>query len=109
MAKRIVLFYLLVSIFFSCKKKEVLPDGLLPKDKFESVMKDILIVDAAVVNKGEVKDVDSLLADTLYSKVLNKYDIKKEDFNRTLLYYEKNPTLLNEVMDSILAKMNQER
>lgn len=109
MAKRIIWLSFVAVFLFSCKKKEIQPEGLIPKDKFETVMKEVLIVNAAVVSKGEVNEIDSLLADTLFSKVFSKYDVNVNDFKKTLSYYEKNPTMLNEVMDSILARMNQER
>ena len=100
-----LLILLSVVFLFSCNKNK-LPSGILPQEKMQAVMWDMMRADQFLTDYVFSKD-SSVNHDTasirLYQQVLSIHKLSKEEFKRSFDYYNSHPLLLREVMDSISA------
>lgn len=98
--KNLLILFFAVFIF-SCKSS--VPDDVLPPKKMQAVLWDVMQADAMAeyyamndsTFTGLSKHVD------YYQKVFSIHKISKEDFIRSLTYYENNPARLKPILDSI--------
>jgi len=96
-------FGILIStvLFFSCKSS--VPNDVLPPKKMQAVLWDVMQADEMAEYysasdssfMGLSKHVD------YYQKVFAIHKIKKEDFTRSLTYYENHPGRLKPILDSL--------
>jgi hypothetical protein len=84
-------------LLFSCFNKQEEPFDLIQKEKMIDVISQIEITQALVKLKFRK---DTVKAQELYKQVFNSFDISKEQFNTSLLFYCKTPIQ----MDSIYIK-----
>jgi Domain of unknown function (DUF4296) len=93
--------------FLSCGGKNKVPKGILPQDKMEEVLWDMMRADQYVNTFVLPKD-SSLNKKTegqkLYTKIFDIHKITEESFRESFAYYKKHPVLLSSVMDSISKK-----
>ena len=93
----------MLSLIFSCSGNN-LPRGVLPKDKMEKVIWDMIEVDQYW---REYVLRDSLKIDTrqarfdLYERVFQIHKISKATFDKSFEYYAAHPKLLKDVFDSL--------
>jgi hypothetical protein len=100
-----LLLIIYCSIFFiACKKKDNVPDGILPAKKMQAVLWDIMRADQFladyVFNKDSTKNkkTESI---QLYSQVFAVHNISKEEFEKSFIYYKQHPQLMQVIMDSM--------
>lgn len=97
-------FFLLL-IFFSCKANNI-PDDILPPEKMQEVLWDMIRADEFLVSYV-IKDTsvnrkaESL---NLYQKVFDVHDISKTAFEKSFKYYQLHPETLQPIMDSLNAR-----
>lgn len=99
MKKLPVLF--LAVLIFSCKSS--VPGDVLPPKKMQAVLWDVMQADAMAENyaatdstfRGLSKHVD------YYQKIFAIHKISKEEFTKSLLYYENHPSRLKPILDSV--------
>jgi hypothetical protein len=92
---------ILLSCFVSCKSS--IPKDVLPPKKMQAVLWDVLQADEVAdyyasrdsTFKGLAKHVD------YYQKVFAIHKITKDDFARSLKYYQDHPASLKIVLDSL--------
>jgi hypothetical protein len=91
-------------LFLSCKGKDHVPADVLPKDKMEAVLWDIMRADQFLTDFVLNKDT-SLNKETestkFYQQVFTIHKISKEDFQRSFAFYRSHPTMLKDLMDSV--------
>jgi hypothetical protein len=94
-----ILFF--VVLLFSCKSS--VPKDVLPPKKMQAVLWDVMQADEMAeyysgkdsTFRGLAKHVD------YYQKVFSIHKINKEDFTRSLTYYEDHPASFKIVLDSL--------
>ena len=97
---------LIVLLFvFSCTKKTGVPKNILPPDKMEKLLLDLMEADEFVTRKS----VDSAVSDSfsrgvVYTAVFTQHKTNKEEFKKSFSYYESHPELLKIVLDSIQSE-----
>jgi len=99
MKKLIICFF--VFIIVSCQSS--VPKNVLPPAKMQSVMWDMMQADAMAEYYSSR---DSALTDLAkhvnnYQNVLAIHKISKEDFKRSLTYYQSHPSKLKPIFDSL--------
>ena len=95
-------------LFFSCKQKTKVPDTILPVDKMEKVLTDMLRADEFYNQKqADSATLDSFSRTNLYKAVFTLHKTNKEEFRKSLNFYESHPDLLKTVLDSMHSKVNQ--
>lgn len=94
----IIIFFL----FFSCKQKTKVPENILPADKMEKVLLDMLRADEFYNQKqADSATMDSFSRTNLYKAVFALHKTNKEAFRRSVTFYEKHPDLMKTILDSM--------
>jgi hypothetical protein len=97
------IFFLLLSFFvIACSQREI-PKDVLPQKKMQAVLWDVLLADEVAefyIQKDSAMHALEKHAD-LYQQVFQIHKISKEDFKRSLQFYESHPNLLKPVLDSL--------
>src|SRR5690348_8704583 len=101
MSRPTILFFVLMMA--SCQSP--VPKNVLPPAKMQSVMWDLMQADAMAEYYAAK---DSALSDLAkhvnnYQNVLALHKISKEDFKRSLSYYQGHPSKLKVILDSLQA------
>ena len=97
-----ILFVALTFLFFSCINNKI-PKDILQQKKMESVFWDMLRADElaeAQVQKDSILNVFGKYKEQ-YNKVFRHHKITKEQFHKSLKYYEAHPNLLKLIFDSL--------
>jgi hypothetical protein len=92
-------------LFFSCTQKTKIPDAILPPDKMEKLLMDMLRAEEFLNQRQpDSAIVDSFNRIKLYQSVLALHKTTKEDFKKSFTFYEAHPDLLKVVLDSMHNK-----
>lgn len=97
--------FILLFIFCSCNANKI-PDDILPPDKMQEVLWDMIRADEFLVSYV-IKDtsVDRKTESIkLYEKVFDVHDISKTAFEKSFKYYQLHPKNLQPIMDSLNAR-----
>jgi hypothetical protein len=102
-----LLFILFLSPFlFACSNGEPVPENVMPPKKMEAVLWDAILADETAdyyVQKDSSVNVLAKHVD-MYQQLFQIHKITKEDFKRSLRFYEKHPLLLRPIFDSLQKK-----
>ena len=97
-----------VIFFFSCAQKNKVPETILPPDRMDKLLMDMLRAEEFFNQKqADSAFLDSLNRINLYQSVLATNKTNKEDFKRSFTYYESHPELLKTVLDSMHSQANK--
>ena len=101
----------LMFLLTACSKKNEIPPNIIPPEKMQRVLWDIIRADAYTqeyIKKDETKN--PLLENAaLQKRVFSFYKITKEDFTRSFNYYTEKPELINALLDSMIARQTKDR
>lgn len=94
--------FFLVFFLFACSPNRV-PKDVLPQEKMEAVLWDVLLADqTAEYYMEQDTAVKALEKHTeLYQQVLEIHKISKGEFKKSLQFYEAHPQLLKSIFDSL--------
>lgn len=105
--RRLLLLMFFSGLLIACGRKNKLPAGVLPAEKMEDVMWDVLRTDQFLTDFVFIKD-SSLNKDAVsmgyYQRIFREHAITREEFQTSFKYYQKHPALLKAVMDSISTR-----
>lgn len=94
-------------VILGCTSRERIPQSVLPADKMEKVLWDMIRADQFVSDYILPSDT-SLDNQTerirMYQQVFRIHDITREEFIRSLEYYKTHPAQLKPVLDSMYAR-----
>src|SRR5688572_24002928 len=97
-------FFILLIIFISCGKKDKVPSGIIPKDKMQAVLWDMMRADQFlgdyVFNIDTTRD-RKLESISLYREILALHKISQDEFRESFNYYRERPAIMRVIMDSI--------
>ena len=101
---RILFFIVLVSLVVACGSKSDVPKSVLPKEKMEDLMWDMLRADEFV--KEYMLARDSSLRDTaeyikMYERIFRLNKTNREQYAESFTYYRTHPKLMKEILDSL--------
>jgi hypothetical protein len=91
-----------------CSEKQNVPNNVLSPDKMRSVLYDVFRADELMgiylpkdsSYKAPVKRAG------IYQTVFNAHKISRDDFKRSMNYYESHPDLLKKILDSLQKQVN---
>ncbi len=96
--------FLLLILLLACNDNSV-PKDVLPKEKMEAVLWDVMRADEMVsqyaITDSSFKDVSKNAV--LYQKIFQFHNITKASFQKSLHYYQQHPAQLQPVIDSLKA------
>lgn len=106
MSKLIFSFSILLFLF-SCKDKDELPKGVLPKKKMQEVLWDMVrageFLNGFVLYKDTAAN-KAAISQAWYERIYKLHKITKKDFDNSYAYYQKHPVLMKEMLDSLSKK-----
>jgi hypothetical protein len=97
---------------FSCTDKTSVPSNIIPREKMENVLWDMIVADRYAY---QVLIRDSLKLDVkqktqeLYSQVLRVHSVKDDEFITSFKFYMSRPDLIRNIFDTLSAKANRMR
>lgn len=108
---RISFFIVLVALVVACGSKSDVPKSVLPKEKMEDVMWDMLRADEFV--KEYMLARDSSLRDTaeyikMYERIFRLNKTNREQYAESFTYYRTHPKLMKEILDSLNVRGQQQ-
>lgn len=101
MTARLLIFLFIFSS--SCVGKLRIPDNVIKPEKMGSIMRDIIKADALaqeISQRDSTKDL-RIVNIQLYNTVFAVHAITKEQFDKSYSFYEKNPSLLLTMFDTL--------
>ena len=94
------IFFLIV---FSCSSKDAVPDDVLPPVKMEKLLWDVMRIDEMNMYYAQT-DTAFLRFDknaSVYGEVFRIHKTTKDEFRRSLKFYESRPDLFKPILDSL--------
>lgn len=94
----------------SCTDKDKIPAGVLPKDKMQKVLWDV--IQAERYRETFIKDSSKdLKAETfkLYAQVFEIHKVTKEEFAKSYKFYMSRPDIARDMFDSLATQANRRR
>jgi hypothetical protein len=90
---------------FACSGDRV-PKDVLPRDKMGAVLYDIILADEWVdfTRMHDSSYLNFSKRTAVYDSVFQLHTIKKEDYQKSMNYYQSRPDLLKEILDSIKTR-----
>jgi hypothetical protein len=104
-------FFCLIAV--GCSDKKSVPSGVLPREKMESVLWDMIQADqyATVLAKDSAAHIDDQKTERLrlYDQVFRLHDVSRDKFQKSYQYYTDHPDLSQDLFDSLLVRGNKLR
>ncbi|GAA4747734.1 DUF4296 domain-containing protein [Flavisolibacter ginsenosidimutans] len=98
--------FLFLSLFFLFSCSGEVPKGVLPPKKMEAVLYDVIRadewVDFASLQDSTFRKFSKRTA--LYDSVFRLHSISKDDYRKSMSFYQGRPDLLKEILGSLKAK-----
>jgi len=104
--KKGLFFLFCVAWIQSCKHQDRLPKGVLPQDKMQEVMWDMMnagqYISAYVLTKDSLDKIGE--STRVYGQVLQLHAVSREEFEKSYAYYREHPELMKVILDSLSKK-----
>ena len=108
---RLIIIVTAVFILISCNSKNKIPSGILPPDKMQAVLWDIIRADAYTRNYIKIDTAKNALVENarLQKNIFAMYQVSKESFYNSYAFYKTNPMLFKTLLDSMTNKASRDR
>jgi hypothetical protein len=84
------------------------PNDLIPKEKMVDIYVDLKLMDAILATKQRKKDQDQHFSKYyLHNSVMEKYGITRDQFERSVEYYQRNLKVLDEIYEESITKLSK--
>jgi len=110
MIRGLLIFIVVASGIIACRGKSNPSNEILPEDKMQAVLWDMIRADHFLNNYMIVKDTSLNKKEAgikQYNQILQIHKISEETFKKSFAYYRSNPKVMWTMMDS-LSKMQDE-
>lgn len=107
---RIISIICLLFIFIACSSSPV-PKGVLPPEKMQKVVSDIIRIDEFINNfvvKDSTVDIKKKRS-TLYEQVFKVNGTSRKEFYTSYTYYQQHPDLQKGLFDSLYENLNKKK
>jgi hypothetical protein len=98
--------FLFLSLLFLCSCSGEVPKDVLPPDKMEAVLYDVIRadewVDFSSVQDSSFRKFSKRTA--LYDSVFRLHSISKESYRKSMSFYQSRPDLLKDILSSLKTK-----
>ena len=105
---RISLLLIAASIFTGCRNTDRIPSDVIPKEKMQAVLRDMMRADQFlsdyVFSRDSTIKKDSTSIE-YYSRIFAIHQISKKEFQRSFTFYKNHPAFLKTIMDSLSKAM----
>lgn len=96
-------------LLLSCTNDEVkIPTDIFSKEKMKNLLVEIHLADALAANE-RIKEVKLLneIKKAYFTSVLEKNNIKEEDFEKSLVFYQNQPEVFFSVYEEVMVALTQ--
>jgi hypothetical protein len=101
----------IIGLVCACSNKDNAPSGVIPKEKMEAVLWDMIQAErytSAYFAKDTTKSI-KLENLKLYSQVFEIHQVNKEEFIKSYKFYLSRPDISRVMFDSLATRANRER
>lgn len=93
----------------SCNNKAEVPEGILPTEKMEQILLDMVRADEIINRQIYVDSVYKTMGGRtrIYQDVFTKHKLTREQFQKSLNFYQNRPDLLKIVLDSMQSEVKR--
>lgn len=108
--RSIYLLSLLVFIFFSCKQVNKVPKEIIERPRMQELLWDMLRADVFLSDyAGKSDTAFNRVAESIsfYQKVLTIHNTNKDDFKKSLTWYQQHPTVMKIILDTLQGRNNR--
>ena len=98
-----LLFLIFIICFVACSGGDRVPKGILPRDKMQQVLWDMINAGEFLNNYIYTSDTINKVAENekIYSEVLRLHEITRKDFEKSYEYYRQHPLMMKSILDSL--------
>ncbi|NSW45753.1 MAG: DUF4296 domain-containing protein [Bacteroidales bacterium] len=94
-------------VLLSCNRSSSkITTDVISKDSMVSIIADLHLADAILLNTNVQSKISDISSNRLYKTVLDKYNITRERFNRSINFYAENPRLLDSLYDKVIERLS---
>jgi hypothetical protein len=107
-----ILFCVLSFAAISCSDKNNAPSGIIPKEKMEKVLWDMILADqysAYYLAKDSARINVKKETLKLYQQVFQLHQVSREEFLKSYKYYVDHPRISKTLFDSLASMGNRQR
>lgn len=99
----------LLLFYSSCNSKAEVPEGILPTEKMEQILLDMVRADEIINRQIYADSVYKTMGGRtrIYQDVFTKHKLTKEQFKKSLNFYQNRPDLLKIVLDSMQSEVKR--
>uniref|UniRef100_F4CAJ7 DUF4296 domain-containing protein n=1 Tax=Sphingobacterium sp. (strain 21) TaxID=743722 RepID=F4CAJ7_SPHS2 len=101
---RLLIVILSVFLLAACNKEKV-PEGVIAQKKMVPLLCDFHLAEGYLSSLP--MDSSRLLAKNYYASIFKKYDTDSAGFNKSLVFYSKDPGLLNQIYAEVQKRLQQ--
>ncbi len=98
-------------VFTGCTNQYKIPDDIIPKDKMEKILWDMIVADrysAAILVKDTTKNIREETF-KLYAQVFSIHKISSQEFKKSFEWYLQRPDISQVMLDSLASHANRRR
>jgi hypothetical protein len=104
--------YLLLFFMIACSDRTGIPNDIIPTDSMRLIMKDIIIAEQyseLFVKRDSLRKDKKQASQQLLDEIFKIHHITREDFKKSLIFYESRPDLNKKIFDSLTADANRRK
>jgi hypothetical protein len=108
--KKLIIFSLFA--LAACSDRTAIPKDIIPPDSMQKIMFDVIMAEeysSLYVSKDSLKHDKVKANQDLLEDVFKIHHISRENFKKSLHFYESRPDLNKKIFDSLAAFVNQRR
>lgn len=108
---RLTIFFL-VAFFVACSNRTGIPNDIIPPDSMTRIIKDVIIADeysTGFVTRDSLKKDKTLANQELLDGVFKIHHTTREEFKKSLSFYQSRPDLNKIIFDSLSAYVNRHK
>lgn len=101
------LFFFLIIGLWACSGSSSVPQGVLPQEKMQAVLYDAIRADEMTDFLQTTDSTYRMFSKrtALYDTIFQLHKVKKEEFQKSMKYYQGRPDLLKEIFDDLQKKV----
>lgn len=106
--KRLIIFYIVANLA-ACTDRSSIPKNIIPPDTMQKILKDVIIAGVysdQYISRDSLKRDKRKANDELMESVFKLHKITREEFKKSLSFYESRPDLNKMIFDSLAADAN---
>lgn len=102
-----VVFFICIFLVVACSQNKM-PADILPQPKMQAVLWDMMRADEFIVNYASKDSGYNVTEESLrlYEQVYSIHKTNKDQFKKSLTYYNREPGLFKAILDSLEKKKN---